>query len=60
MRNRCPYRIDGDGRYPIDCPEKDRKCSKCGWNPDVEAERIKNLKKSQICPVPKMRVIWYT
>lgn len=29
----CPY------NKALDCVDKDRHCDKCGWNPEVEAER---------------------
>lgn len=29
----CPY------NPALDCDDKDRHCDRCGWNPEVEAER---------------------
>ena len=35
----CPFRPHAG----IDCDEAGRKCLKCGWNYDVEKERIEKL-----------------
>ena len=46
--NGCYYRVvtDSKGRkhYPVQCEEQNR-CSRCGWNPEVEQQRIAKIKE---------------
>lgn len=36
----CPH------RGLVDCPVQERKCAKCGWNPEVTERRIKQIRRT--------------
>ena len=31
----------------VECDKNERKCDKCGWNPDVKKKRVEDWKKEQ-------------
>ena len=33
----------------VDCPNCNRKCNNCGWNPVVSKKRIKAMKDKSVC-----------
>jgi len=51
----CKYRGTG-----VECPKKDVKngCTKCGWNPIVEYDRIEEAKKRPVIRRPSRRLIF--
>lgn len=33
--------------FHVDCPIKDRSCDSCGWNPEVNAQRVAKMKEME-------------
>lgn len=44
----CPYNIGVECNTPLEC-----RCSQCGWNPAVAAQRIAEIRKARQKPEPK-------
>ena len=51
----CTYRGTG-----VECPKADKKagCTKCGWNPVVEYNRIEEAGKRPVMRRPSRRLIF--
>ena len=45
----CIFRVNG-----VECSLWNRNCSTCGWNPDVEKQRISDIKSGKASPFLKI------
>ena len=39
----------------VDCKEEDRRCDKCGWNPEVKARRVEKIREKMTRRVPVLK-----